>query len=143
MSWRVAKPTGSTWIALQRSSPWRTPPDPESGRLSSSRAVGAAGARLPDTEKVTGSNPVRPTRLKREIEYRRQPLGPFRRVQRPLTPSLGRSASQSCTTGRWHRRPAHGVGAVALAVQDADGTAGLGNVGRLEVSASWMRRPVR
>src|SRR5947209_9138192 len=33
-----------------------------SGRLSSSRAVGAAGARLPDTEKVTGSNPVRPTR---------------------------------------------------------------------------------
>jgi hypothetical protein len=35
----------------------------ESGRLSSSRAVGAAGARLPDTEKVTGSNPVRPTRL--------------------------------------------------------------------------------
>ena len=41
---------------------WWTPPDPESGRLSSSRAVGAAGARLPDTEKVTGSNPVRPTR---------------------------------------------------------------------------------
>ena len=34
---------------------------PVSGRLSSSRAVGAAGARLPDTEKVTGSNPVRPT----------------------------------------------------------------------------------
>ena len=32
-----------------------------SGRLASSRAVGAAGARLPDTEKVTGSNPVRPT----------------------------------------------------------------------------------
>ena len=30
----------------------------ESGRLSPSRAVGAAGARLPDTEKVTGSNPV-------------------------------------------------------------------------------------
>jgi hypothetical protein len=27
-----------------------------------SRAVGAVGARLPDTEKVTGSNPVRPTR---------------------------------------------------------------------------------
>ena len=52
---------------------------------------------------------------------------------RPLTPSLGRSASQSCTTGRWHRSPAHGVGAVALAVQDADGTAGLGNVGGLEV----------
>src|SRR5205085_2197189 len=41
---------------------WRTPPGSESGRLSSSRAVGAAGARLPDTEKVTGSNPVRPTR---------------------------------------------------------------------------------
>ena len=32
-----------------------------SGRLSSSRAVGAAGARLPDTEKVRGSNPLRPT----------------------------------------------------------------------------------
>jgi hypothetical protein len=32
-----------------------------SGRISSSRAVGAAGARLPDTEKVTGSNPVPPT----------------------------------------------------------------------------------
>lgn len=33
----------------------------ESGKLSASRAVGAAGARLPDTEKVTGSNPVPPT----------------------------------------------------------------------------------
>ena len=32
-----------------------------SGRLASSRAVGAAGARLPDTEKVRGSNPLRPT----------------------------------------------------------------------------------
>ena len=45
------------------------------GRLSSSRAVGAAGARLPDTEKVTGSNPVRPTSLEREIEYLEQALG--------------------------------------------------------------------
>jgi RNA polymerase sigma factor (sigma-70 family) len=36
--------------------------DPESGRLSSSWAVGAVGARLPDTEKVRGSNPLRPTR---------------------------------------------------------------------------------
>ena len=42
----------------------------ESGRLSSSRAVGAAGARLPDTEKVTGSNPVRPTRSNGIIERR-------------------------------------------------------------------------
>jgi hypothetical protein len=53
---------GRTWTALQRSSPWWPSADPESGRLSSSWAVGAAGARLPDTEKVTGSNPVRPTR---------------------------------------------------------------------------------
>lgn len=32
-----------------------------SGRLTIPRAVGAAGARLPDTEKVSGSNPLRPT----------------------------------------------------------------------------------
>ena len=50
-----------TRTALQDGSSW-WPPDPmESGRLSASRAVGAAGARLPDTEKVTGSNPVPPT----------------------------------------------------------------------------------
>jgi hypothetical protein len=55
--------------------PWWTPPDPESGRLSSFRAVGAAGARLPDTEKVTGSNPVRPTKLKRKIESLKQTPG--------------------------------------------------------------------
>jgi Recombination endonuclease VII len=39
----------------------------ESGRLSASRAVGAAGARLPDTEKVTGSNPVPPTSTTRSL----------------------------------------------------------------------------
>ena len=31
----------------------------------------------------------------------------------------GRSASQGLHYGRWHRGPAHDVGAVALAVQDA------------------------
>ena len=41
------------------------------------------------------------------------------------------------------RGPAHGAGAVALAVQDADGTAGLGDVGGLEVQRLRMRRPVR
>jgi hypothetical protein len=45
-----------------------------SGRLASSRAVGAAGARLPDTEKVTGSNPVPPTIFRTP----RKVLGPFR-----------------------------------------------------------------
>ena len=44
-----------------------------SGRLwRVARAVGAAGARLPDTEKVTGSNPVRPTIARRPRELLRR-----------------------------------------------------------------------
>ena len=42
-----------------------------------SRAVSAAGARLPDTEKVTGSNPVRPTSLYRKSNSSKVPWGPF------------------------------------------------------------------
>ena len=46
-----------------------------SGKLASSWAVGAAGARLPDTEKVTGSNPVPPTRSNGIIERLEQAFG--------------------------------------------------------------------
>ena len=39
------------------------------------RAVSSAGERFPDTEEVTGSNPVRPTRSDEEIEHLEQALG--------------------------------------------------------------------
>ena len=65
-----------TWTALQDGSSW-WPPDPmESGRLSASRAVGAAGARLPDTEKVTGSNPVPPTSTAHQCDLSRDRNSP-------------------------------------------------------------------
>jgi hypothetical protein len=50
-----------------------------------------------------------------------------------VDPEPGALGEPELHYGRWHRGPAHDVGAVALAAQDADGTAGLGDVGGLEV----------
>jgi hypothetical protein len=78
-----------------------------------SRAVGAAGARLPDTEEVTGSNPVRPTiqngkaLVIRGPAVLRYPLsGVFRRAPRvlPLARHQLRAASAPARTAVATRR---------------------------------------